>query len=37
MYVLPPTADIVSAAAMQGHDPDPFDDCDVIICYGGAR
>ncbi len=31
------TADIVSVAAMQGPDPDPFDDCYVIVCYRGAK
>jgi hypothetical protein len=27
----------VSAAAMQGPDPNRFADCDVIVCYGGAK
>ena len=22
---------------MQAPDPDPFDDCDAIVCYGGAK
>jgi hypothetical protein len=27
----------VSAAAMTDPDPNPFADCDVIICYVGAK
>jgi hypothetical protein len=27
----------VSAAAMTDPDPNPFADCDVIVCYGGAK
>jgi hypothetical protein len=27
----------VSAAAMSDPDPDPFADCDIIVCYGGAK
>jgi hypothetical protein len=26
----------VSAAAMTDPDPNPFADCDIIVCYGGA-
>jgi hypothetical protein len=35
--ITPRQQTFVSAAAMQGPDPDPFDDCDVIVCYGGAK
>src|SRR5712692_3320729 len=27
----------VSAAAMTDPDPNPFADCDVVVCYGGAK
>jgi hypothetical protein len=38
MSVLPLKADISQrAAAMTDLDPNPFADCDVIVCYGNAK
>jgi hypothetical protein len=36
-WVLPGQQTSSARAAMQAPDPDPFDDCDAIVCYGGAK
>ena len=35
--VIPRKQTSVSAAAMTTPDPNPFADCDVIVCYGNAK
>jgi len=37
MSALPRKQTSASTAAMTDPDPNPFADCDVIVCYGGAK